>query len=239
MEGNRSGNVVSDHLRAELERLVEADQSRLGQVYRGLRRGLAADAIAAELGVRTSNFVWNYRVIAEALLDGTVPASPNIAKQAAGRCRALRSAGPASGEVRDYLSALEGQLNRRGGEARPPDQPRRAGSSEATTIARGAAGQAGTLVVALQRHLATIDRSVDVDVLEYRGLLTVKDVEGAFERLLNGGAACAAFRELEAAGRLDLTLEKLALSLGDQVSTKVCETAQGRLAYYRGREGRR
>lgn len=239
MEDTRSDGAVSDQLRAEVERLIEADQSRLGQVYRGLRRGLTADAIAAELGVRTSNFVWNYRVIAEALLDGTVPASPNIAKQAAARSRALRSAGHTSDRLRDYLIALEVELDRHGAEARSPSQPRRAGSSEAMTTPREATGGATPLVVTLRRHLATIDRSVDVDILEYRGLVTVRDVEGAFARLLSRGSACEAFRELASVGRLDLTLEELAVALGDQVSTEVRETAQGRLAYYSERRGRR
>ena len=104
---------------------------------------------------------------------------------------------------------------------------------------RNAKGDAAPLVAALRRHLVTIDRSLDVDILEYRGLAAVHDVKGAFERLLSGGAACAAFRELAAVGRLDLTLEQLALTLGDQVSPEVRETAQGRLEYYGGRKGRR
>jgi hypothetical protein len=46
---------VAQHLRERLQ----VDDSRLGEVYRGLQRNLTAEQIAAELGVGTSNFVWN------------------------------------------------------------------------------------------------------------------------------------------------------------------------------------
>lgn len=240
MEGTRSDGAVSDQLRAELERLIDADQSRLGQVYRGLRRGLSADAIAAELGVSTSNFVWNYSAVADALLSGTVPASPNIAKQAAGRSRALRAVGHVPSDVREFLVALESRLDRHAATAQRPQVARgRPASPAGAPSAARPADDSSRLVPAVRLRLEEIDRSVHVDVLEYRGLLAVRDVEGAFERLLNGGSACAAFRELESVGRLDLTLEQLALELGDTVSTHVRDVAQARLAYYGGRKGRR
>jgi len=51
----------SQDVRAELATLLDADQSRLGQVYRGLQRALDAGSIAAELQMATSpsTFVWN------------------------------------------------------------------------------------------------------------------------------------------------------------------------------------
>lgn len=229
MDGGDPGRPVPD-VRAALERLIRADESRLGEVYRGLQRGLSADAIAAELGVRTSNFVWNYKVVAEALLDGKIPASPHIAKQAAGRSRALRAAARVPDDTREYLVALEARLDRHGTNARAPRE--RTVSSHVSPNGGATTRRSSSLVAALRGHLERIDRSLAVDVLEYRGLLAVRDVEGALERLLNGGAACAAFRELASAGRLDLTLERLAVELGDLVSDDVRENAQARLAYY-------
>ena len=66
----------TDDVRAELVALLEADEFRLGQVYRGLQRGLDAAAIAEELGVGTSNFVWNNERFAKTLLDGNLPTAP-------------------------------------------------------------------------------------------------------------------------------------------------------------------
>lgn len=232
MDGGDPGSPVPD-VRAALERLIQADESRLGEVYRGLQRGLPADAIAAELGVRTSNFVWNYKVVAEALLDGKIPASPHIAKQAAGRSRAVRAAARVPDDIREYLVALEARLDRHATNARPTRAPReRTIPSDVSPNGGVTTRRSSSLVAALRGHLERIDSSLAVDVLEYRGLLAVRDVEGAFERLLNGGAACAAFRELASAGRLDLTLEQLAVELGDHVSASVRETARARLAYF-------
>jgi DNA-binding NarL/FixJ family response regulator len=49
----------SDDVRAELIALLEADQSRLGQVYRLVQQGLDAYAIAEQLDVASTSFVWN------------------------------------------------------------------------------------------------------------------------------------------------------------------------------------
>lgn len=237
----RADSAVPYPIRVELTRLIESDSTRLGDVYRGLRRGLSADAIATELGVATSNFVWNYRAIADALLSGVVPRSPHIAKQASGRSRALRAADGLSGAARDHLIALETKLNQHAAGTRH-ERLRRdrdlvvtAGSSEPPSTARPTT----PLVAVLHQQLRAIDRAIDADVLEYRGLVAVSDVERAFERLVGAGSAGSAFRELVAAGRPDLTLEQLALSLNDQISEKVRQTARDRLTYYSRREGHR
>lgn len=46
--------------RAEIERYLAEDPTRLGDVYRGLQQELDADEIAEDLGVSTSGFVWNH-----------------------------------------------------------------------------------------------------------------------------------------------------------------------------------
>lgn len=63
-------------VQAELAASLETDDSRLGEVYRGLRRGLDAASIAAELEIGSSNFVWNYERATKALLDGNLPTAP-------------------------------------------------------------------------------------------------------------------------------------------------------------------
>jgi FAD synthase len=66
-------DAASKAVRAELVQMLEADGTRLGEVYRLTQRGLDGPAIAAELGVPTANFVVNNRTIARANLDGKLP----------------------------------------------------------------------------------------------------------------------------------------------------------------------
>jgi hypothetical protein len=75
--------------RKELKEYLERDETRLGDVYRGLERGLDADQIAEELGVSTSNFVWNISRIIKALLDRDLPDAPTVALEVARRYRTL------------------------------------------------------------------------------------------------------------------------------------------------------
>jgi hypothetical protein len=100
-------------VRAELEVVLEADESRLGQVYRASQRGLDARAIAAELGVETSGFVWNYERIAKALLDGNLPSAPSVALIAAQRYRSILKFARLSPAARAYLETNLRELERR------------------------------------------------------------------------------------------------------------------------------
>src|SRR3954447_19477287 len=68
-------------VRRELERLLDQDQTRVGQVYRLERRGLSPDQIAKELGVSTSGFVSNARTMARGILEGHVPSGPAASQQ--------------------------------------------------------------------------------------------------------------------------------------------------------------
>ena len=103
----------SAEIRAELVSLLEADDSRLGEVYRGLQRGLDASAIADELGVGTSNFVWNQDRIAKALLDGDLPRAPTVALGTARKFRAILRSERLSSGARAYLEANLRELERR------------------------------------------------------------------------------------------------------------------------------
>lgn len=74
---------------AEILAFLEEDDSRLGDVYWGRVKGLTADQIAEELGVKTSNFVWNYTQILDALIKRDLPTAPSVARQVARRFRSL------------------------------------------------------------------------------------------------------------------------------------------------------
>lgn len=98
--------------RAALEHYLQQDETRLGDVYRGQRRGLEPEEIAAEAGVETSNFVWNYSKIIDALLGGDLPQAPTVALQTARRYRTLlKSDWPP--EVRQLLMEDLEELERR------------------------------------------------------------------------------------------------------------------------------
>jgi hypothetical protein len=79
---------ASPEVLAEIAALLETDDTRLGQVYRGLQRRLSPDAIAAELDVASSSFVWNYERVIRALV-GDIPPSPAVALAAARLVKAL------------------------------------------------------------------------------------------------------------------------------------------------------
>jgi hypothetical protein len=102
-----------DEVRDELAALLEEDQSRLGQVYRALQRGLDAGAIAAELEIGTSSFVWNYERIIKAVLDGNLPVAPTVALGAARRYRSILKSVVLSYAARSYLETNLRELERR------------------------------------------------------------------------------------------------------------------------------
>ncbi len=103
----------SDEVRAELAALVGSDASRLGEVYRGLQRGLTADQIAAELGVASSNFVWRHNRNARALVDGDLPTAPTVALGTARKFRSVLKTAGLSPAARRYLEVNLAELERR------------------------------------------------------------------------------------------------------------------------------
>jgi len=103
----------SDEVREELEQFLVSDGSRLGEVHRGLLRGLTADGIAAEMGVATSNFVWNYTKVIEALLLGDLPGAPTVALGTARKFRTLLATASLSAATRQYLQVNLAELERR------------------------------------------------------------------------------------------------------------------------------
>ena len=113
----------SPTVRDELERFILNDQSRLGQVFRLTRQGLTAKEIAEKLEVPTSNFVWNYSRIVDALLDGKLSYAASFASTTATRFRSIARHPSVSDQAVGYLSACAEELERRSErpDLRPPN----------------------------------------------------------------------------------------------------------------------
>jgi hypothetical protein len=92
-------------LRAEVEKLLDADDSRTGDVYRSLhRQGESLNDVQARRGTATlaTNEV-DYFL--PALLDGRIPAAPGIRRGVASRVRVWLKTKPLSDELRADLDA--------------------------------------------------------------------------------------------------------------------------------------
>ena len=84
-----SGEIDDAAVRAEIAAVLEADDTVLGEVYRGVRDGLTDDEIRIARGNERVNFVWNYKRTIRALLDGSLPSAASVAGQTAARFRTL------------------------------------------------------------------------------------------------------------------------------------------------------
>jgi hypothetical protein len=86
--GNLEAGPVqpSDDVRNELQAYLAADSSRVGEIYRLVEEGLAADTIAERLEGGAAG-AWQYRRMVRALLDGNLPTAPTVALAAARRYR--------------------------------------------------------------------------------------------------------------------------------------------------------
>ena len=140
----------SDDVRKELQAYLAADSSRVGEVYRLLEEGLAADAIAERLEGGAAG-AWQYRRMVRALLDGNLPAAPTVALAAARRYRTVLKAPALSAAARAYLQANLDELERRASDpARLDEEVQRA--SEQTQQAE-ARNEVGVYVYALPHYI--------------------------------------------------------------------------------------
>ena len=74
---------------AEISAALASDESRIGDVWRGKAAGKSADEIAGDLGVQTSNFVWNSERIARAIATGDMPSAPSMIRSALSATRSF------------------------------------------------------------------------------------------------------------------------------------------------------
>ena len=98
--------------REEFERALGEDTTRLGDVWE--RSEQDAGTIARELEVPTSGFVFSYRTYIKAIVDGTLPESPTLARQCASSIRGfLKRHAIFSPEGRSILQGRADECERR------------------------------------------------------------------------------------------------------------------------------
>ena len=74
---------------AEISAALARDESRIGDVWRGKAAGKSPDEIAGDLGVQTSNFVWNSERIARTIATGDMPSAPSMIRSALAATRSF------------------------------------------------------------------------------------------------------------------------------------------------------
>ncbi len=100
---NDAANDEEAVVRAEIECFLEADDTLLGEVYRGLNSGLSDEQIRVQRGNDKPNFVWNYKRTIRALLNGDLPTAPSVASQNAARFRKIIKTGGFSARTQQVL----------------------------------------------------------------------------------------------------------------------------------------
>lgn len=96
--------------KAEIETLLEADETRLGETFRWTREGLTYQQQADRAGVSHGNYGYNNAVIIKALIEGAVPNGPTLALAAARKTRAWLKEKALSDSLRTELETTERQL---------------------------------------------------------------------------------------------------------------------------------
>lgn len=218
-------------VRAELERVLEADTTRLGDVYRLTQRGLDGPAIAAELGVPTANFVVNNRTIARAILDGKLPKGAAIERVVAGAIRARIRRVELSEAARTHLEHLIAELDTEVSEDPRPQVDRDEAPSPSSLRAR-------TDAVIRERAQALIQRikgEAGIDADDYHGVVTASFALDHLIDLVERQASSRTTRGLASAARLDLSIEQAVIDWSSDLplSSSMMTSAHGRLDYWR------
>jgi hypothetical protein len=81
--------TAPDTTRLELEAMLEADDTLLGEVYRRTNAGETPEQIQAARGAERPNFVWTYQRWIRAILEGDLPTSPSVALGTARKFRSI------------------------------------------------------------------------------------------------------------------------------------------------------
>ena len=91
--------------RAEVERLLEADDTVLGRLWKYDQEGRSPQEMTDIEGVATTGWVSNYRTLVRVLRDGEIPTSPTTAQAAARRVRSWLKKLDLSPELRHDLTS--------------------------------------------------------------------------------------------------------------------------------------
>ncbi|MDH2415807.1 hypothetical protein [Nocardioides sp. CER19] len=137
--------------RAEVERLLEADDTVLGRLWQYEKQGLTPQQMAEAEGTATTGWVSIYRMLVRVLRDGEVPTAPSVAQSAGRRVRAWLKNLDLSPQLRDDLIAQEVLIASRAAD-REAQSEEVAEAVEATKAAE-AAGTPGIYVYTLPHYL--------------------------------------------------------------------------------------
>lgn len=200
----------------ELERMLENDDSRVGDVYR--HRDKSAEEIARILGVRTAGFVANNRTIIRAVLEGVLPAGQVIRGQVASKVRTFRERANLSDAARAYLMHLEERLAngtrhlpRRSAE----EHPRSGGKSKGVLTLRVQVED--ELRGRVKDLVERIRLEAGIEAIDYWAVVTSDSPVDVVVRLIRSRAEDGTFKQLADAGRLDLSLDSAVIEWTDDL----------------------
>jgi hypothetical protein len=224
----------SPDARAELVAFLDQEKTRLGEVYRLTERGFDQHQIAAQLGVKTSGFVSNYRTLASTLLDGAIPGALTMVPEAAARIRTILKSQSFSEETRAYLRGLHDDLETAVGNA-----PKAAKAGKTSASAPVGAGNLRTAVddALRQRAEQLIDRimkQAGLDADDYYRLISagrpLDQLVDLIDRQTSSATSLALFQQR----RHELTIEQAAIdwSLDLPLASSLVESARGRVQYW-------
>ncbi|MCL2788653.1 MAG: hypothetical protein FWD59_09240 [Micrococcales bacterium] len=93
--------------RAEVEALLDDDDTVLGLAWRYDKEGLTPQQMMEAEGTATTGWVSNNRTLIRVLRDGEIPTSPSVAQNAGRRVRSWLKSKPLSAELRTALTEQE------------------------------------------------------------------------------------------------------------------------------------
>jgi hypothetical protein len=136
---------------AEVERLLDADETVLGRLWQYEKQGLTPQQMADSEGTATSGWISNYRMLVRVLRDGEIPTAPSSAQTAGRKVRAWLKTLDLSPQLRNDLIAQEALIESRADDKQAQTEEIR-GAVEATKTAE-AAGTPGIYVYTLPHYL--------------------------------------------------------------------------------------
>lgn len=142
---------VSYDRAAEVRKILQDDDTLLGRVFRHDQAGLTPTQMAQAEGNEGVGFVYTYRAQIRALVDGDIPTSPTIARQAARRVRKWLKTLDLSSGLKADLEDLESKLTSRAEDVAA--QSKELGSAVTATEKAVATGTPGIYVYTLPHYL--------------------------------------------------------------------------------------
>lgn len=138
--------------RAEVERILQEDDSRLGETFRGDKAGLTPREQAELAGVATHGYVYNNRTMIRALMGDEISEGTELAAATARKVRSLLLRVDLSTELRADWERLEERLTLHVEEERAANEAKEVEAVKATAEAESL-GKSGIYVYTLPHYL--------------------------------------------------------------------------------------